>query len=188
MKSIEVMRDLRLLDWRSLLVGWRRGWVSRDDVFGHAVNQLLAEVPDPDLKIAMLAAGDSENYSNADLEDLLVAISARHGAPIPATVLAQLSEWQPSGEIDNSVRREFEQWRLAHLVSAAREARDREDLLNRLEKIWVGFGYPDDMRAVSRYPLDAQDQATPSPVRIDRALKAAEDTIERLKRSVGQSH
>jgi len=132
-KAIDVLRQLGQLDWRALLVGRWRCWVTPTDVIDFAVAWLLEHPDEKDSRVVQLA--DGESLEDAELEATL------------ADFVKAVSGSVPSDR--NSV--EVDKWRVAHLRLLADSTLDPEAKLTRLEELYAEFDYPKDMAACSRY-------------------------------------
>jgi hypothetical protein len=178
---VSFMKKLGLLSWRTLLVGWLRGWANRRDVIDFAVSQLSNGVDDSTLEIAQLAGADAA--SDADITSRLLRVVGLQDGFLDQNVVEQLKEWQPYSEVDPSARRDLDKWRLAALVSLAGGNSDRQELLDRLEEVWTEFGYPHDMEQVSRYYFTSDERAAGSQVTqdiADRPFTTMLETIDNL--------
>ncbi len=172
-RAIDILRQLGQLDWRVLLVGWRRGWATRGDIIAFAVAWLLQHSDDEDSRIAELAGGES--LEDAELEAILGSYAAAGNGSLP--------EDRRSAEVDK--------WRLAHLRLLADGALDPEAKLARLEELYAEFDYPEDMAACSRYYLSpsqrqhgwAVGDQCPSPLdAMEAVLSELEERLEVMGR------
>lgn len=124
------MKHLSLIDWPSLLIGWNRGWVSRDIVIDFAVDWLVTHPAETDDRVALMAGG--ELIDDAELKQLLVDVVRSSGFA--------------RSESDS-----VDRWRLAHLWALSQSKIDDNSRLDKLEELYADFGYPEDMAACSRY-------------------------------------
>ncbi len=167
-KAIHVLYQLGQLDWRALLVGLRRCWVTPTDVADFAVAWLLKHPDEKDFRVVQLAGGESLGKTEVEaiLADFVKAVSG----PVPSD--------------RNSI--EVDKWRVAHLHLLANSALDPEAKLTRLEELYEEFNYPEDMAACSRYYISpsqkqhgwAVGDQCPSP--LDAMEAVLRDLSERL--------
>jgi hypothetical protein len=164
-RALELMKSLGLLSWKTLLTGWDRGWVTKTDLIGYAVDWLQTDPNDNNLAVASLAGAE-------DLED-----GAIRG------VLAQLAEEQP--EFDDP---DLEKWRLAHLLELDGMDLEWDQKVTRLEELGAEFGYPRDMRLCARYGASQESidagLASPEDLSID-PIEAMAHVIAGLKQRLG---
>lgn len=130
---IRTMSELSLLDWATLLTGWDRRWLSREDVSKYAVDWLVSRPDETDDRVALLAG--AESLDEEEIRDLLHRL---------------VGDDAPSGAEAASV----DKWRLAHLVELAERETDDESRLDALEMLYADFNYPEDMAACSRYYVE----------------------------------
>ena len=123
-----LMRSLNFLDWKTLLLGWVRGWISKSDISNYAINWMSS----------------SNNYNN----NFILLLSGADGLcdnSIRDTLV------QLAGEAQNDCSLELDKWRLAHLVDLKNQDLDWDTKVSRLEVLRTEFGYPEDMRLCTRY-------------------------------------
>ncbi len=168
MKLINIMKELNLLDWQSLLIGWNFGWVTRREVIDYAVTWLTEHPDEMDENVALIAGGES--YPDNELREMV------------AKYLAHSSDFNFSS--DTSLI--MDKWRLAHLIKIAREDIDDEDKLDQLEAVYAVFNYPEDMVACSRYYLNEDERTKGWAVGDQSAgpLSAMNMVVERLKKKL----
>ena len=152
MTSVEVLARLGLLSWHVLLLGWEKGWVTRDDIIDYAVHLLAANKDQGDENIAAIAAG--ENYSNDELKQFITS----------------LTKHREGGLLAENAGAEIEKWRLAQLISINESELSEEEKLQRLQDVYAEFGYPEDMASCSIYSQDNIDPLL-AMVRVITALK-----------------
>ncbi|MGL1933182.1 MAG: DUF2247 family protein [Desulfotalea sp.] len=127
MMPIDVIKDLKLLSWSTLLLGLTKGWVNRKDVIDYAVG-LLASGSN-ELDIAVIAGGES--LSEDEFCHLMI--------------------YQVSNRDDVA---DLEKWRLANLICIAESNSCQQEKLNTLQEVYVEFDYPSDMKSCSIYSQD----------------------------------
>jgi hypothetical protein len=132
---IGVLLEQGLLNWSALVVGWNHKWATREDVVQYAVNWLVAHPDDHDESIVSLAG--SESSSEEDIKEWLCQV---------ALCLERFDIAD-----DAQYHLQMDRWRYAFLVSLqAAELSDGEKI-ERLQRIYADFGYPQDMAGCSKY-------------------------------------
>lgn len=160
---ISLMKELNLLSWDSLIVGFDHGWLTERDIGAFAVNQLLTDAPDPNSYIAILAG--AETLRSDEIRAYLNRI-----------------ERELNNGLIGDRALELKQWRLVLLIAATRQGYSPEELLDRVEEIYVEFGYPKDMWLTSRYNTTEQDRKNLKIGRLAHdPLTALSELIEALK-------
>lgn len=130
MLPIEIMINLGLLCWSTILLGLKKGWVSRKDVIDYAVGLLVDG--NEDEGVVTIAAGESLE------DDELFNIVSNQVA-----------------QTDNAA--DLDKWRLAHLLYIAESDDDEQIKLDRLQEVYANFDYPEDMASCSIYSQDEID-------------------------------
>lgn len=130
MKAINILIKLGLLCWNTLLFGWKKGWVSREDIANYGVNLLSEGKDDDDENVTLIAANSS--YDDDEILNLLVKLS----------------------DDDSDV---VDKWRLSNLICLAEESMSDQDKINALQELYSKFDYPEDMESCSMYAQDDQD-------------------------------
>lgn len=138
--SVDLLRDLGLLNWSTLLVGWERRLVSRADLIGFAVAWLLKHPAEEDSRIVEMASG--ENLDDAELTALL--------SDYVETASGACEEEGYSSPLDR--------WRLAEVWILASSELGAETKLDRLEQLYADYDYPEDMARCSRYYVDPSQE------------------------------
>ena len=160
---LESIDRLGLMGWDVLLVGWDRGWVTREDVSRFAIDRLLSEaVGSDDMNTVMsLALAESEKLDHLDIKALLESLIR--------------------DSFDQKTAIGKDKWRLVVLISLDAEPLDWEAKVNTLQEVMAEFGYPPDMSHCFRYG--------PSQFAIDKGLASQEDLkrdpLEEMKRVIG---
>jgi hypothetical protein len=136
-----VMNDYGLLDWSSLWVGFKRGWVQKKDIIDYAVDWLLRYSEEENQHIILLAGG--EFMDERDFQDEFVNYLKEEIEALP--------DIYQSEEVDK--------WRLAALKCLQNNNITDEDKLGQLELMYADFDYPEDMAQCSQYyvPPDLPD-------------------------------
>jgi len=164
-RAVGLMNSLGLLDWKALSIGWDRGWATRADVAGYAVNRLQSDAGDDIAAVASLAS--VEGLDDEAIRGLLVRLA---GEQAEEDGIAQ------------------EKWRLVRLLDLDGMDLGWDEKVTRLEELGAEFGYPPDMRLCTRYgpsqaSIDAgvasQDDLSTDP------LDALRLVITSLKRRLG---
>lgn len=130
MSPIKILINLGLLCWSTILIGLRKGWVSRKDVIDYAVDLLVNGNEDED--VAIIAGGES-----LEDDELFNLISN------------QVKQSDNAAALDK--------WRLAHLLNIAESDDDEQTKLDRLQEVYANFDYPEDMASCSIYSQDEID-------------------------------
>lgn len=166
-EPVRVLLQQGFLNWSALLVGWNHKWVSKEDVVQIAVNWLNAHPEQDDESVVALA--ESENSSEAAISEWL----------------RQAALQQEGFDIsdDTQYHRQLERWRYAHLVSLQEADLPATEKIDRLQRVYADFGYPQDMAGCSKYgpgpdPLEAMNKV------IER-LRTTNGTAGLVKREVG---
>lgn len=124
MSPFSILCDLRLACWSTVLLGFRKHWVGRVDVFDYAMNQLLEGCGGE--AVALIAGG--EDYSDERIIEIIT---------------------KDLNAID--VATDIDKWRLAFLISIDLSSCNSGEKLQRLQEIYADFGYPEDMADCSIY-------------------------------------
>ena len=127
---VEILDELRLLNWSTLHYGLEKGLATRSDVISHAVAEL--DQNDSNERILLLAGG--ENLSDEELKSLL----------------ENLSDTENKTDVSD-------RWRMAILLSIARSTSGDQEKIDWLQEALAEFGYPEDMRSCSIYSDSTQD-------------------------------
>lgn len=130
MSPIKILINLGLLRWSTILLGLKKGWVTRKDAINYAVDLLVNGNDDED--VAIIAGGES-----LEDDDLLNLISNQ------------------VEQTDNTT--DLDKWRLAHLLCIAESDEDEQSKLDRLQEVYANFEYPEDMASCSIYSQDEID-------------------------------
>jgi hypothetical protein len=130
MLPLNVLIDLGLASWSTMLLGFRKRWVRRDDIFEYAINQLL--IGSESERVAIIAGG--RYLSDEELVEI---------------VSKQI-------EVENCVA-DIDKWRLAFLLCVDASDDSDENKIKRLQEIYADFDYPEDMASCSVYSQDRGD-------------------------------
>lgn len=137
MSPLKMMIGLGLMCWSTLVLGFRKGWVKRKDIFDYAIGQLMNGSDSED--VAVIAGGE---YLS---DDELIGL-----------ILNQIKESDSASDLDK--------WRLAFLLCIEASDDCDDGKVNRLQEVYADFGYPEDMASCSVYsrndvsPLVAMSQ------------------------------
>lgn len=129
MNVIDVIKSLNLTTWEVLLVGWKKGWLTRVDIIGYSVKLLQKKEVLDDENIALIASAD--HSSDDEFFQLLTK---------------QVNQEKPTS---NSTALDI--WRLAFLISLSQSSQSSEEKLEKLQEIYSQFDYPGDMASCSIY-------------------------------------
>ena len=147
MSPFNVLVDLGLMRWSVILIGFRKGWITREEIFEYAVDLLMSGNESRD--VAVIAAGGC-----VDDDELLSLISK------------QIEKSDHAADMDK--------WRLAFLVCIERSDEcDLDNKIDRLQEIYAEFGYPEDMASCSVY---SQDNISPL-VAMREVIRALQEKI-----------
>lgn len=124
MSPFNMLSELGLVCWSTLHLGLKKGWVKRNDVFKYAIDKL--EDGKDSQGVVLIAGGDY--LSDEELLSLI--------------------EGQLQGE---DVAFDIDKWRLAFLLCIEESTESDESKLRRLQEIYAGFDYPEDMSLCSIY-------------------------------------
>jgi|GEM_PF-1121662 len=129
MRLIDIIRKYSLLDWKTILVGFKRNWITKDEVIEFAVNQLSTTNED-DYNVSLLAGSDNESNEN---------------------ILNLIHKYIESKNIQLNEGNEIKKWLLAHLILINEGDISDQDKLNKLQEIYSEFEYPEEMAKCSIY-------------------------------------
>lgn len=132
MTAINELKELGLICWSTLLVGQRKGWVSKSDIADYAVS-LLADENCENEDIAVLASANT--LDDSEVKDLLQRMSR-------------------SVCSDTEV---LDKWRLAILIALNNSELSEDEKVDRLQEFYAEFDYPEDMNSCSIYSQDTVD-------------------------------
>jgi hypothetical protein len=133
----ELLRELGLLDWSTVLVGYRRGLIDARDVSEVAVQAVIESVNEVGCELAALTSAGA--LSGPDVDDALVGLAGS----------------EPTTSHDTAVRR----WLLGRLVQLQRAELADDERLDVLQEVYAEFGFPEELRFVSRYNLTVDERA-----------------------------
>ena len=129
MSPFKMLIGLGLMCWSTIVFGFRRGGVKRNDIFDYAVTQLVNGVHADSEDVAIIACGE---YLSDD--ELLGLIS---------------KQIESTDDVSDS-----DKWRLAFLSWIEASGDSDEDKINRLQEVYADFDYPEDMTSCSVYSQD----------------------------------
>lgn len=127
MKPLKVLANFGLLDWSSILLGFRNGWIERSDIYQYAFDLLQKGCDDKDVSII----AESEDLNDYELERIIS---------------------NKTGGTDESI--DMDRWRLAFLMCLDDNKSSEEEKICKLQEIYADFGYPEDMSSCSIYSCD----------------------------------
>ncbi|MDD2739858.1 MAG: DUF2247 family protein [Methylomonas lenta] len=127
---IDILIDLELLCWSTILLGLKKGWVNRKEVIDYAVNLLVNGNNEED--VAVIAGGES--LSDDELFNL---------------ISKQIKNTDDATDLDK--------WRLANLLCIEESDDCEQSKIDKLQEIYANFDYPEDMASCSIYYQDKVD-------------------------------
>ncbi len=143
--AISILESEELISWPTLLVGWKERLIERTDIIRSAVMWLSAHESETCQSIILLASAEED--SNSNLESYL-------------TEAVRLKSDFNSDD-KNAYTYEKDKWRLAYLILLQAEDLSYDSKYEKLQTLYVQFGFPDDMQACSGYepmdPIEAMD-------------------------------
>lgn len=132
MSALSELQSLSHVSWPTLLIGLKKGWISKDAISDYATLLLTTEQDKADPNVALLIATDS--LSQDDIAQLINEICTTQGVDLRTEEPASI-----------------EKWRLAHLSDIQDSPLPDEDKLAKLQELYAEFDYPEDMSACSIY-------------------------------------
>lgn len=160
MSAFNVMKQVNLLNWYTLLVGLERGWCKKKSLIDYAEVVLMRVSDEIDGDLVTIALGESLSES-----DLI------------STGLRYLETCGQSMSQDIKIEA-LEKWRFAHLSWLLQSENSDDKKILVLQELYAQFGFPDDMISCSIYSSNKIDP-----------LVAASRIVESLSRrflSVGR--
>lgn len=130
----EIIKKLGLMSWQVILVGLKKGWLTRKDVVDYAIELLMSGKESENI----LLLGSSESLSDDDFYRLIN------------------SEIVLNHDIE-SLEESLNKWRLANLISISQSNLVDEEKLDLLQKVYADFGYPEDMKYCSIYSSGSEN-------------------------------
>ena len=125
---------MNLICWPVLVVGWRKGWVTKLDIADYAASLLStdSDKENEDEDVILLA---SANFlQDEEVEELLIKVAGSY------------AEKEALGK-----------WRLMHLVSLSSSSLSDQEKIDKLQILYADFDYPEDMKSCSIYSQDEVD-------------------------------
>lgn len=162
MSAASVMAELGLLSWPATRLGFRRGWMTSNEVAARATDE-LSRRDEINQDVAELAT--AELLTADEIDSALSRIISRAG----------------SDEDDSQL---LKGWALARLVVLERSGLLADDLLDRLEETYAEFGFPDDLRGLSRYNVEPAERDISVGDQLKSPIAALPEVIQLLRREV----
>ena len=134
MKPIELLEELDLICWETLLFGFQRGWVAKNDVENFAARVIGCNID-----------GDSDVIAELSCARYLT----------DKEILELLSDLVPMSNLAEGVV--VDRWKLAMLGALDEGDLSQDAILDALQEVYVELGYPEDMSLCSIYSQDAVD-------------------------------
>lgn len=156
MSAFDVMKQVNLLGWHTLLVGLERGWCTKANLIAYAETCLIQAEDEIDGDVVAIASG--EGVSEGELISIGLHFLDAHGQPM-----------SKEEKIES-----VEKWRFAHLAWLLRCRASDEEKISTLQELYAQFGFPDDMAGCSIYSSNCIDP-----------LVAAEQVVESLSHKLG---
>lgn len=157
---VRIMRDLNLLTWRSIQLGWERHWLTGKDVSEFAAESLADYSGPCSETIAMLAW--AETLEDKDIRGHLadvVGSMVKNKAELPA----------------------IDKWRLAYMIELSERSMDEKSRLDEIQELYSDFDCSEDMDRCSMYYVDPSKQPPNVGDHCDSPLDSFRQTIESLK-------
>ena len=161
MSVFETMKQLRLLDWYTLLIGLERGWCKKEHLIDYCEEIINQQIDCDGIDEGLITVIATKNPSNED---------------VVATVLQLLKKQKKPPILEKKIEA-IEKWRLAHLYWLLQQNLPEQTKLNVLQELYAQFEFPDDMAACSIY----------SRAEID-PLVAATNVMEKLSHQFCQQN
>jgi hypothetical protein len=139
MSAFDVMKQINLLNWHTLLVGLERGWCKKENLIAHAETCLMQAGDEIDSDLVTIASG--EKISEDELLSIGVHFLEAQGHPM-----------SQEEKIDS-----VEKWRLAHLAWLLQCHASDEEKVSMLQELYAEFSFPDDMASCSIYNSNGID-------------------------------
>ncbi len=144
MEPLTILRDDGLLSLEVIVLGFDRGWIGAETVAAFATEAILV----------------------GDEHPVAVELAMCEECPRDA-ILPLLHRWSGTAVLAPAAEDDaFRRWVFAHLKALARSGLGIETTLDRLEELYAELGYPELMRALSRYYVpdkEAQARSTIGP-------------------------
>ena len=132
MNPIDLLKKHNLIDWPTLIVGLRKGWVKKTDISDYAVKLLSSDLDNDDKNVALLATADSS--PDEEVNELLLKLV-----------------------FDYDEKKVLDKWMFAKLSELSEAELPEEETVDRLQKLYGLFDYPEDMASCSIYAQDSVD-------------------------------
>ncbi|WNW12259.1 DUF2247 family protein [Pseudomonas sp. DTU_2021_1001937_2_SI_NGA_ILE_001] len=124
MTPLKFLTESNLARWPTILVGFKKNWVTRENIFDYAMSQLSSDGEDE--HTAVIAGG--RHLSN---DELIEEISKK------------ITKYKEAIELDK--------WRLAFLIKIKESSDCEETKINNIQCVYADFNYPEDMSSCSIY-------------------------------------
>lgn len=160
MSVFEVMKQLKLLNWYTLLVGLERGWCKKENLIDHC-EEIINQQFDADIDDGLITVIAEKNRSTEDLVTIVLQLLKNKKKPLT---------------LEKKIEA-VEKWRLAHLYWLIHQNWPEQKKLDALQELYAQFEFPDDMAACSIYSKDKIDP-----------LVAAIRVMEKLSHKFCQQH
>lgn len=130
------LQQLGLLDWPTCLAGLKGGWMAASDVEALAMSEVLT-TDSIDSEVAELTSAKSFDLDR--VERLVEGLAAQRSGT----------------RMDDVVRR----WMLAFLLEIFSKSVSDEQRQQELEDLYAEFGFPEELRTLSKYNFSSEERA-----------------------------
>ncbi len=131
-----ILKEYKLLDWPTLLIGWKNGFATRRDIIDYAVHQISNHRNEK--SVIYLASCEAED--DDEVKKYIEQLIDRQKIPFPDIEAICL-----------------DRWRFAKLIALDHAELSDEEKIEELQNIYVQFEYPDDMSDCSIYSQNGLD-------------------------------
>ncbi|WP_417790338.1 DUF2247 family protein [Terasakiella pusilla] len=133
MSKIDILKKMNLVCWSSLLMGYRKKWISKSDIDDYVTSIMLGGCYS-DTNIACLA--NANNLSDVEVDELLLCVAQQTGVDKQSSL---------------------DKWRLATLIELNDSNQSDVEKIDKLQELYADFEYPEDMASCSIYSQDSID-------------------------------
>lgn len=158
MSVIIILNELGLVDWNTIYVGFERGYLSKKDVVTYALEQ-VESTDSSNYYLCLLAGGEYDSDSDIK-ENLLNFMDSINNKEI---------------KINESI--ELKKYHLGYMIALQKESISEEDKIEKLQRLYADFDYPEYMMTCSIYYLENDKESNG----IEDPLVSLRKVIEKLK-------
>lgn len=177
MTPVDRLADRGVLDWPTLRVGRRHGWVTDHDAVTAAVRHLVEHPEENREDIIALAGADDEPPEVIDeLIDRLAGPTS-DGEPLNTLLLREAEAH--GDEVLDPVEEEplLRRWLWAHLSELV-SVYEPDDVRSRADELWAQLGRPEELRPMSAWSV-------PEPGRSHDPYATVVDVLQTLDAEIG---